>query len=886
MSCFILSSNPKLLLIMRKITTLFSFFILMLFATAAMAQSTLTGIVADNPTGETLPGATVVVAGTTNGTITDVNGKFSLSIASGETKIKISYVGYLVKEVAISVDGNTDAGIISLYPDAVGIEEINVIASVAIDRQTPVAVSSIKTETIENKLGSQEFPEILKTTPGVYATKQGGGYGDARINIRGFNQRNIAVMINGIPVNDMENGWVYWSNWSGLSDVTRTMQVQRGLGASKLAISSVGGTMNIITKQSEQKKGITYKSTYGNNGYFKNALTLSTGELSTGTAVTFSGSRTVGNGYVNGTWIDAWSYFLSITQKISENQRLVLTGIGAPQQHGQRSYQTKFATFQDKGLIYNDQVGLDKDGEEFTLRRNFYHKPQFALNHYWNVTEKTFLATSAYASYGRGGGTGDYGRIAGDKYYKFYNAEGYIDVANFQNYNTGAAAFESDGTPITNMPDADGKYAAGIIQRASMNEHNWYGVLSTLTHELTESVNLIAGIDVRSYKGLHYRKVTDLLGADYYFEPGYIDDNRPDGYKAVVGDKVGYDNDGYNRWGGLFTQIEYSKDALSLFTALSGAMNQYMRVDRFNYTTAEDQKSEWQTFSGFNVKGGANYNLNETMNVYVNSGYFSRAPKFADVFVNYSNDLATEINNEKVFSFEAGYGLRSKLLSANINVYNTQWMDKSFQMRYNDANGDTKYANITGQNALHRGVELDLISNPVKGLSITGMASIGDWTWKNNAEGKIFDDNNTLLSEITLYADGLKVGDAAQTGMALGARYKFDFGLSFDADFILYDRLYANYDPEDRTNPDETSQPLEVPSYSLIDAGVSYSFKVKNVGMMLRANVNNLLDTEYISEATDFIRYDDNNIKIEDINQGKGFYGMGRTFNVSLRIKL
>jgi hypothetical protein len=59
----------------------------------------------------------------------------------------------------------------------------------------------------------------MNRTPGVYATKQGGGYGDSRISLRGFDQRNTSFLINGQPVNDMENGWVYWSNWQGLTDV-------------------------------------------------------------------------------------------------------------------------------------------------------------------------------------------------------------------------------------------------------------------------------------------------------------------------------------------------------------------------------------------------------------------------------------------------------------------------------------------------------------------------------------------------------------------------------------------------------------------------------------------------------------------------------------------
>ncbi len=74
-------------------------------------------------------------------------------------------------------------GIIKLESSQVGLEEIQIIASVAVDRKTPVAVSTIKAADIELKLGTQEFPEILKSTPGVYATKTGGGFGDGKIRL-------------------------------------------------------------------------------------------------------------------------------------------------------------------------------------------------------------------------------------------------------------------------------------------------------------------------------------------------------------------------------------------------------------------------------------------------------------------------------------------------------------------------------------------------------------------------------------------------------------------------------------------------------------------------------------------------------------------------------
>ena len=89
----------------------------------------------------------------------------------------------------------------------------------------------------------------------MYATQGGGGTGDSRISVRGFDQRNVAVLINGVPVNDMENGQVFWSNWD-LGDVTKSLQVQRGLSASKIAVPAVGGTINVLTKGFDDKRSV------------------------------------------------------------------------------------------------------------------------------------------------------------------------------------------------------------------------------------------------------------------------------------------------------------------------------------------------------------------------------------------------------------------------------------------------------------------------------------------------------------------------------------------------------------------------------------------------------------------------------------------------------
>ena len=260
--------------------------------------------------------------------------KFVELFPKGDYEITFSYVGYrtvirniTMKSDPIELDLRMNSGEI--------LTQVNVTADIAIERKTPVAFSNIPTLKLQEELAAQDIPMILNSTPGAYATASGGGDGDARITIRGFNQRNVAVMLDGIPVNDMENGWVYWSNWFGLDLVTKTMQVQRGLGASKLAIPSVGGTINILTKGIDAKRGGSVKQEYGNNGYLRTTFGLTTGRMNNGWGISLAGSYKQGNGWVDGTFTKGYFYYLRLDKQIGKHL-ISFSGFGAPQEHGGR----------------------------------------------------------------------------------------------------------------------------------------------------------------------------------------------------------------------------------------------------------------------------------------------------------------------------------------------------------------------------------------------------------------------------------------------------------------------------------------------------------------------------------------------------------------------
>ncbi len=925
---------------------IFTTLALSLFCTAmVLAQGSVSGTVIDGETNEALIGASVLIKGSTTGTITDFDGYFTLSgVNAGDYTLVVSYVGYtdMEKDVTIGANGDTNLNKLKMTSDAIGLAEVEVIASLAVDRRTPVAVTTIKGDRIEALIGNQEFPEILRNTPSVYVTKSGGGFGDSRINVRGFDQSNTAVMINGIPVNDMENGWVYWSNWAGLSDVTSSMQVQRGLGASKLAVPTVGGTINIVTNAADFSQGGKLSIGLGNDGYSKYGVMLSSGQTEKGFAATAQFTHTRGDGYVDGTAFRAYSYFLSLSQRINDDQSIAFTVLGAPQWHHQRTYDVRFdniflQTYRDEGIRFNQNWGM-LDGEEFSFRRNFYHKPKAFINHYWNINEKTDLKTSAYVSIGRGGGTGPRGRIRNpgsvfDSFNGFgrgiRDANGQVRFDDLVAYNQGQFVGDQGGTADTlgqKVPFGEGDFASqyvvtndgrengsGFVRRASMNSHNWYGILSTLTTKLDNKLNLVAGIDARYYRGEHYRRLENLLGADAYLSRADI--NRPRNFITETapaefgsfadnsyreGNNVlAYHNDGLVSWLGAFAQLEYNTDKLSAFVSLSGSNQGFKRIDYFNYLDSDpEQETDWQNFLGGTAKLGANYNIDDNNNVFGNVGYLARQPIFDNVFLNFRNDVNERIENQDIYALELGYGFRARNFKANVNVYGTIWDNRQFDDDFGanalTADGDTIQVDAliaySGVKETHAGIELEFTYNPIRQLSINGMVSLNNWFFSDNFTGNVtnVDTDDPLLDQpsvVTVFADGLKVGDAAQTTFSIGATYEPIFGLKIYADYFFSDNLYSEFNILEDQFLEEGGQVVELPSYGLLNGGLSYTFNFGSNALTANFNMNNILDEIYIAELDTNVLDDPTTTENEFFTQNKGFYGFGRTWNAGLKWK-
>lgn len=896
-----------------------------LMAFGAMAQGTkdCRGVVTD-ANGEPVIGATLQVPGTQVGTITDIDGKFTIKVPANAKELKISAVGYKGK----TLKPEAQLGTVVLEIEATMLQDVVVTQSVAKTRQTPVAISEVSAGQIDIKLGNQEFPEVLKTTPGVWATKDGGGYGDAKINMRGFQSANVAVLINGIPVNDMEWGGVYWSNWAGLSDVTSSMQTQRGLGASLLSAPSVGGTINIITRSLDAKKGGNVWFGMGNDGMYQEGLTLSTGLMDNGWAVTILGSHRSGDGYVQGAWFEAWNYFVNVSKRINDAHQLSFTAFGSPQEHNKRSsadgltiegWQEARQWMGDGDRYkYNPTFGYDSNGNIRSSNKNTYHKPQMSLAHIWQIDYKSSLSTSVYASLASGGGYSGQGRGTYNgnsiSYSSWYGASNGVVNTLFRKAD---GTFAYDEIEEMNRKSTTG---SNMVMSQSNNSHEWYGLVSTYKNEIIpQKFTLTAGLDIRYYVGHHNNKIIDLYGGEYYIDDSSRKNVKVENNAAAadpnfmyqklgVGDVVYRDYDGHTHQEGAYLQGEYTMFDGKLNFVLSGSLSNtgYWRVDNFYYDK-EHAKSDKYNFLGGTVKGGVNYNIDRHNNVYVNAGYISRAPFFSQgVFLSsaVSNAANPDPINEKIVSVEAGYGFRSPVFSADVNAYYTKWLDKTTtrggDITSGDHAGDRYYLNMSGVDARHMGIEANFVYKPTNWVEFNGMISWGDYEWASNAKGYFYNQQGQPLADLrgnvasgilaedhayaTLNQKGVKVGGSAQTTAAAGVTFRPFKGARIGADWVVNARNYSDYSVSSSNytanSEINVEKPWQIPWGNQLDLNASYTFKLGNTNATLSGNVHNLLNNYYVMDA-----YTTTSEQGAWNNAYRVFYSFGRTFSIRMKVR-
>jgi len=913
------------------------FVMVILFSTSLLAQHTVSGVVTDATTGDKLIGANVYFPDLNVGAATDANGSYSISVAPGKYDITCSFIGF--DKITNEIDVNSDMTMNFAMKEYQFTLSVTVLADRVKERETPVAFTNISKRDMEFKLGSRDIPLVLNMTPSVYSTQQGGGAGDSRINVRGFNQRNVAIMINGVPINDMENGWVYWSNWDGISDATASIQMQRGLSAVNLATPSIGGTMNVITDPAAQNYGIFVKQEFAGGSFAKSSLFFNTGLVNEKWAMSGGIVRKTGAGIIDATWTDAWAYYFGAALNLGMNNRIEFYALGAPQRHGQNLYKQNigvyskefaegldtydpdaFDKYNEKGRLFNqnwagvsptyngnqwlgDEIGNRYDQNFINERENFFHKPQVNLNWYSNLSKKLSLFTTVYYSGGHGGGTGTYGEIRTNSFEGSFNNETgkyyYYGSPWYRNWDETIAINQADsGTYYVDKSsfDKDDNQSIGILRNSRNNQYT-VGAIAKAIIKLHENMNLTIGVDGRTAEIEHYREVRDLLGGTY-FDPRAVDETlisdfwSGDDFNRKLGDKIAYDFTNNVNWIGGFAQFEYSSPVWT--TYLTGAYStvQYKHTNHFiDDGTGAQLVTDADAIGGYQFKGGLSHRFSSNVNVYINGGYIAKVPTFDAVINDQTGDLIDNPETENFLSGELGMNLvtSNRRFSANLNAYYTRWENRVVTVTdFDQLNGDEGLFVLTGMDQLHTGVELDFAWQPINVFRFDGAASFGNWVHQNDPT-YIYKDYTAASDDSTgtVFANDLKVGDAPQMQFAIGGTLFPANGLSIMVAYKYYANFYADWNVTTRLDPDDRTQSWETPAYGLMDIHVYYALPLDLPGVKINlfAHVFNLLDTIYIQDATDNSKYNAHD-KDHDADDAEVFFGIPRYINIGFGMEL
>ena len=750
----------------------------------------------------------------------------------------------------------------------VTLQEVAVRANFANEQETPLNLTTITPHDFRIHATAPNYVEVMQGVPGVYATSSAGNYGDAQLNIRGFKQDNVAVMLNGIPIQGLTSGSMYWSNWMGLADATYAIQVQKGMGSSMLADCAMGGMVNIITKTSAAAPMGEVSASVTEHGLTKTALSYSTGQLSGGWSANALVSYTRGGTFVECSDVSTLSYLLSVSKRFTDRHTLIFTAMGSPETHDQRNTELSAAEVEAHGRGYSKNWGYLR-GKPYSIARNHYFKPYFTLQHLLEG-ERFSMKNSLYLALASGGGRSTVS-AGGANIISHQTATGHIDFDAILRENT------------TNT-DADGALVGQSAMIDFLAGHKQAGAIASGEYRLTDAVTLLGGVQYQYFDTWQKMKMLDLLGADYllYYGAPYR-----------LGDYIGSRYGRTTHHASAYAQVKYVADRWNLHLGASVFNGNYRR-----HNDLTGAVSRWATGWGVSVKGGALYHLigaaphrgSGTLSVFANAGFNSRLP-YAGVYLA-SSDLSVtnDVTNEKNLLGEMGVRSTWSGGGLELSAYLASWRNKTLTANIaKRANEAAENFQITGLNALHKGIELSAHQRLFGWLRVKAYAMLASWKWKSGGKGITYDSySGSTLKQYAVYCNNLHVGDAPQTqyGAELHATiplkglFKRGSGktdnlyasLSWNANA----NMYADFEPSSRTTEGE-GDAYKLPSYHLVDATVGWNTTLSGKVMMnLFVSCTNLFDAHYIQRGIDG--------QTHDLASFRGYWGAPRLWSFGLKL--
>jgi iron complex outermembrane receptor protein len=580
----------------------------------------------------------------------------------------------------------------------------------AVGRETPVTFSNLSRRELSVRYSDQDVPVLLSELPSItYYSENGNGIGYNYINLRGFDQRRLSVMINGVPQNDPEDHDVYWIDFPDLLASTENIQVQRGAGSAFYGPPAIGGSVNLVTNPFSQKPSITLESMYGFQEFGtdnsvplntrKYAATINSGLV--GHQYMFYGrlGKIQSDGYRQNSWVDLDSYFLGAV-RFDENMTTRIHFFGGPIADGLSYYGLPKFVNDNKELRLQNLVdwGVDSAGTGYSYaipRRpqevESFNQPHYELMNEWRISPTLTLNNTLF----------------------YYTGDGYYDYdASWADTSMLRIGYNY-GIPTTQNP-------TNTLVRAFVGNKQW-GWLPRL--EINHgNGTLTAGAELRFHRSVHWGKIQYAEGLPEGFDPDYHF-YQYNGKKDILS---------------LYLhELFHARDDITVMGDIQFVRNQY---------AIENEKYLGNDFSlpyfFVNPRVGLNYNFNSEWNGYFTVAYTSREPRLRNLYAaedsyfgatpqfqadtsggkvtyNFAEPLAKP---ERLLDVEAGVAVRAPQGRLSADVYWMEFADELVMSGQVDIFGVPVTGNA--ERTRHIGLEVEGAYNLGEFFTATGNLSL------------------------------------------------------------------------------------------------------------------------------------------------------------------
>ncbi len=893
------------------------------FTAIAMAQViTIKGLVLDAKSGLAVEAAEITVGAAV--TFSAADGSFELAVkADGQNlTLNIKATGYPDKQLMVlpTANNTVDLGSILLTSEAL---DPNLITG-----EDRIPVITLPEGEDDGNLESENISGILSASRDPFIAAAAFNLSNGGFDIRGY-RNETEVFFNGMPVTNLDNDAVYWSVWGGLNDVTRNRESTIDLSPNAYSFGGLGGVTAFDTRASEQRKQRRVSYLFSNRSYSHRWMgTWSTGMQPSGWAFSFSGSRRLAKeGYVPGTFYDAWAWFASIDRQVGKRHLLNLTALGAPVRRGQQGAATEEVNDLAGTKFYNPNWGWQQ-GKKRSARVVDAHQPLIILRHDWQLTESTSLSTTVGTQFGR------YGRSGLD----WFNApdpraDYYRKLPSYFALDNGAVANEV-AELYRNKPELLQIQWDQLYEANAMNGQSWEGTpgiwsqyvlannrsdtrkinANTLYQNVvSDHLTLNFGVQYQNESTHYFKELTDLLGGDYYvnldrfaLEEGNSTDfakNNLNDPEVIIteGDTYGWDYDINARKTGYWLQGQFSYRKIDFFATASFSKTSFWREGHYRNGRFPDSsfgESEKQNFSNLGLKSGLTYKIDGRNYLYGNLAFITRPPNPRDAYASSRkrDQLVPGLTNEKVYAAEAGYQLRSPAVKARATFFFAQINDALKINRFflpGDISNFGTYI-LTGLDRRHAGVEMALSAKLSPTLTLNGAASIGEYIYSSRPNGIFIQDDDGIIQDRgTIYIKNFYVPGTPQTALSLGLDYRSPKYWSASLTVNYFDRNYIDFSPERRTADqvfgleqgsefyNRIVNQTRVPDRFTVDLFAYKSFKIdRNTFFYLTGGVTNLLNAEVITGGYEQLRFERQDVERTGINVfgPRYFYAYGTNF--------